>query len=117
LTTPDDAAGLARRIIAAVGAPVSLYDHEVKVGATVGIAVFPEDGRTGSALVKNADAAMYNAKQAGRGTHAFYRSAMNERAITRLNLETDLARAFQNGEFQVHYQPRLDARTRRVVAA
>ena len=117
LTTPDDAAGLARRIIAAVAAPVSLYDHEVKVGATVGIAVFPEDGRTGSALVKNADAAMYNAKQAGRGTHAFYRSAMNERAITRLNLETDLARAFQNGEFQVHYQPRLDARTRQVVAA
>lgn len=117
LTTPDDAARLARRIIAAVRAPVSLYDHEVKVGATVGIAVFPEDGRTGSALVKNADAAMYNAKQAGRGTHAFYRSTMNERAITRLNLEADLARAFQNGEFQIHYQPRLDARTRRVVAA
>ena len=117
LTTPEDAAGLARRIIAAVGAPVPLYEHEVKVGATIGIAVYPEDGDTGSALVKNADAAMYNAKQAGRGTHAFYRSAMNERALTRLNLETDLARAFQNGEFQVHYQPRLDARTRRVVAA
>jgi diguanylate cyclase (GGDEF)-like protein len=116
LSAPEDAALLARRIITTVSAPVMLYEHEVTVGATVGIAVYPGDGDSAEALVKNADAAMYAAKQAGRGTHAFYRTAMNERALQRLGLEAELQKAFRDGEFVLHYQPRLDTATRRVVA-
>jgi diguanylate cyclase (GGDEF)-like protein len=116
LAAPQDAAHLARRIIAAVSAPAALYEHEVKVGATIGIAVYPGDGDDADLLVKNADAAMYNAKQAGRGTHAFYRAAMNEHALARLGLEADLHKAFRDGEFALYYQPRLDAATRKVVA-
>ena len=117
LTTPQDAAHLARRIIAAVSAPAALYEHEVIVGATIGIAVYPGDGDDADLLVKNADAAMYNAKNACRGTHAFYRATMNEHALQRLSLEADLHKAFRDGEFALYYQPRLDAGTRKVVAA
>ena len=116
ITTPADAAHLALRIIACVSAPVSLYEHEVAVGATIGIAVYPGDGDDADLLVKNADAAMYSAKQINRGTHAFYGTAMNERALQRLGLEADLHKAFRDGEFVLYYQPRLDAATRRVVA-
>lgn len=73
LTDPEDAAHLARRIIAAVSEPVTLHDRKVTIGATIGIAVYPADSVDAELLVKNADEAMYQAKQAGRGTHAFYR--------------------------------------------
>jgi diguanylate cyclase (GGDEF)-like protein len=78
LTHPEDAAQLARRIILAVSAPVTLHEQNVTVGATIGIAVYPADSTEADSLVRNADAAMYKAKQAGRGTHAFYRSAQPE---------------------------------------
>ena len=116
IAAPENAAHVARRIIAAVAAPVSIYEHELTVGATIGIAVFPGDGDSADVLVKNADAAMYSAKQADRGTHAFYRTAMNRQALARLGLEEALRNAFRNSEFRLHYQPRLDAATRRVVA-
>lgn len=116
LSAPEDAAPLARRIITAVSAPVTLYEHEVTIGATIGIAVYPGDGDNARDLLKNADAAMYAAKQAGRGTHAYYRAEMNALARQRQGLETELQRAFRAGEFMLHYQPRLDAASRRVVA-
>ncbi len=78
LTHPEDAAHLARRIILAVSAHVTLHEQEVTIGATIGIAVYPADSANAELLVKHADAAMYRAKQAGRGTHAFYRSAQPE---------------------------------------
>jgi diguanylate cyclase (GGDEF)-like protein len=116
MAEPEDAAHLAQRIIAGVSAPVSLYEHEVSVGATIGIAVYPGDGDDAEEVMRNADAAMYSAKQAGRGTHAFYRHDMNDHALERLGLEEELKQAFRNGEFLLHYQPRLDAATRRIVA-
>lgn len=116
IAEPEDAAHLAQRIIAGVSAPVCLYEHEVSVGATIGIAVYPGDGDDAEDIVRNADAAMYNAKQAGRGTHAFYRRDMNDHALERLGLEEELKLAFRNGEFLLHYQPRLDAVTRRIVS-
>jgi diguanylate cyclase (GGDEF)-like protein len=116
IASPEFAAHVAQRVIGAVGKPVSIYEHELTVGATVGIAVFPDDGTQADALVKNADAAMYSAKERGRGTHAFYRHEMNERALQRLGLEAGLRKAFAAGEFLLHYQPRLDAARRRIVA-
>ncbi|MFO1330133.1 MAG: EAL domain-containing protein [Rubrivivax sp.] len=116
LSAPEDAALLARRIVAAVSVPAQLVGLEVTVGATIGIAVYPGDGDSADVLVKNADAAMYAAKASGRGTHAFYRAEMNERALRRLGLEAELQRAFRDGQFVLHYQPRVHTDTRRVVA-
>ncbi len=116
VAAPEDAAYVARRILEAVSLPVSLHEHELTVGATIGIAVYPGDGRNGEELLKNADAAMYAAKDIGRGTHAFYRADMNKRAMQRLNLEVALQRGFRDGEFMLYYQPRIDGVTRQVVA-
>ena len=68
----------------ALALPVSLNGHELTVGATIGVAVYPGDGDTAEALLKSADAAMYSAKESGRGTHAFYRASMNQRAESSL---------------------------------
>lgn len=116
ISNPDYAAGVARRINLAVASPFKIYGNDVRIGATVGIAVFPADGVTADVLVRNADAAMYSCKTLGRGSYAFYQTSMNERAAQRLSMETALQRAFENGEFQLHYQPRIDTMTRRVVA-
>ena len=116
IATTDDAAFVARRILEAVAQPASVHEHELTVGATIGIAVYPGDGDNADEMLKNADAAMYSAKQRTRGTHAFYRAAMNQRALQRLNLEAALQKAFRDGEFTLYYQPRLDAATRQVVA-
>jgi diguanylate cyclase (GGDEF)-like protein len=116
IAAPEDAAHVARRILEALALPVALHEHELTVGATIGIAVYPGDGHNGEELLKNADAAMYSAKEGGRGTHAFYRAEMNQRAMQRLNLEVALQKGFRDGEFTLHYQPRIDCNTRQVAA-
>ncbi len=116
LSTPEDAAFIARRIQEAVATPVAMHGSELIVGVTVGIALYPGDGDNAEALLKNADAAMYSAKESGRGRHAFYRAAMNQRASQRLGLELALKQGFRDGEFTLHYQPRVDAGQRRIVA-
>ena len=79
---PQDAALVAMRIIDAVSLPVSLREREFAVGATIGIALYPGDARDAEALVRHADAAMYSAKEAGRGRFAFYGRDMNQHAST-----------------------------------
>jgi diguanylate cyclase (GGDEF)-like protein len=116
ITSPEDAAFVARRVQEAVATPVSVHEHELAVGATIGIAVYPGDGDSAEALLKNADAAMYSAKEDSRGSHAFYRAAMNQRASQRLGLEVALRKGFRDGEFTLYYQPRVDAADRRIVA-
>jgi diguanylate cyclase (GGDEF)-like protein len=116
IASPEDVAFVARRVQEAVAAPVSVHEHELAVGATIGIAVYPGDGESAEALLKNADAAMYSAKENGRGRHAFYRTAMNQRASQRLGLEVALKKGFRDGEFTLYYQPRVDAADRRIVA-
>ncbi len=116
LATPEDAALIARRIQEAVATPVAMHGTELVVGATIGIALHPGDGDNAETPLKNADAAMYSAKENGRGRHAFYRAAMNQRASQRLGLELALKQAFRDGEFTLHYQPRVDALHRHVVA-
>ena len=116
IEVPEDAAFVARRVHEALVSPVAVHEHELTVGATIGIAVYPGDGERADVLLKNADAAMYSAKERGRGGHAFYRGEMNQRAMQRLDLEAALRKGFRDGEFTLHYQPRLDSASRRVVA-
>ena len=114
--SPEDAAGVAQRVLDSVAQPISINEHELTVGATIGVAIYPDDGDNAQTLLKSADAAMYSAKESGRGMHAFYRESMNKRALHRLNLESALQKGFRDGEFTLYYQPRLDAGTRRVLA-
>ncbi len=117
ITSTNDGADVAKRIMKVVASPMVLSGHDVSIGATVGIAVYPGDADTAEKLIKNADAAMYSAKQSGGGCYAFYSTEMNARAMQRLALEATLQTAFDKHEFELHYQPRLDAATQRVVGA
>ncbi|MFM2060170.1 MAG: hypothetical protein RLY71_4555, partial [Pseudomonadota bacterium] len=107
-----DAAGIvAQKIIAALAAPFTLGPHQVYVSASIGISVFPGDGRDADTLLKNADTAMYRAKEAGRNTCQFFMPQMHERAMARLRLEARLRGALERGEFLLHYQPKAELRS------
>jgi len=108
LARPDDAALVARKILDSLDTPFDLEGHETYVSASIGIAVYPEDGEDAVALLKDADAAMYLAKQTGRDRYCFFTADLNERAVTKLRLTNDLRRAVERREFCLHYQPKVD---------
>ncbi len=112
-----DVAAIARRLVTTLEQPLTLQGTEVFVGGSVGVAIHPDDGRDIDTLLKNADTAMYRAKEAGRGGFQFYDPSMNARALDRLMMETRLRRALERNEFVLHYQPRVDVPTGRVVGA
>jgi EAL domain-containing protein (putative c-di-GMP-specific phosphodiesterase class I) len=94
-----------------------LASREIFVTASIGISVYPNDGESAEELVKNADAAMYFAKDQGRNTLRFYDKSMNAKALQRLGLENQLRRALEHRELELFYQPQLDLRTNRVSGA
>jgi diguanylate cyclase (GGDEF)-like protein len=100
-----EAAALAKRIVQALCAPFDLGGHVVNVGTSVGIATSPGDGTEPDQLLKNADLALYRAKNDGGGTFSYYEPEMNRRMQTRRDLERDLRNAIVNGELELHYQP------------
>jgi diguanylate cyclase (GGDEF)-like protein/PAS domain S-box-containing protein len=102
-----DAANIAGKIIASLSAPFSIQQQTLHVGASVGISIFPEDGADAATLFRNADVAMYAAKQAGRGTLRFFDADMNSRAQQRLQLEAALRRALARQEFELYFQTKI----------
>ena len=104
-------ADVAEKIARSLEEPVELAGHVVHVGASIGIALYPEDGDNFHDLMKDADTAMYRAKQKGRNTFCFYDARMNDEALDRLKLEEALRRALIRGEFQLYYQPQIDLQT------
>jgi predicted signal transduction protein with EAL and GGDEF domain/DNA-binding response OmpR family regulator len=114
---PEDAAAVARRLVAALAEPVTVQGTEIFVGGSVGVAMYPADGADMNTLLMNADTAMYRAKAAGRGGFQFYDRSMNAMALERLMMETRLRRALERDEFVLHYQPRVDVQTGRIVGA
>ena len=114
---PSDAASAARRLTATLNEPVTLQGTELYVGASIGVAMYPYDGADIDTLLMNADTAMYRAKNAGRGGMQFYDRSMNARALERLMMESMLRRALERSEFVLHYQPRVDVASGRIVGA
>jgi diguanylate cyclase (GGDEF)-like protein/PAS domain S-box-containing protein len=111
---PPDSTALAMRLIEVIGAPYDLDGHQVVVGASVGIAMAPSDGREPDVLMKNADLALYRAKADGGGVYRYFEIEMDVRMQARRALELDLRRAVVNGEFELYYQPIIDVKTGQV---
>jgi diguanylate cyclase (GGDEF)-like protein/PAS domain S-box-containing protein len=103
----EEIAAIAERIIGEIALPIELSRLSLRVGASIGIAVYPNDGADASSLVKIADTAMYDAKAAGKGTYRFFDARMADRVQERLHLEMDLRKAVEQNEFELHYQPKM----------
>lgn len=102
-----DASIIADKLRFALGEPFYIDQHTLHVTASIGIVTYPDDGNEGGTLLKNADAAMYHAKDNGRGNYQFFKPEMNQRAVERQSLETGLREALERQEFVLHYQPRI----------
>ena len=110
-------AHLAEKLLEVISKPYSLGEYELHITPSIGISLFPDDAADIDSLVRNADAAMYQAKENGRSSYQFFTQEMNTRAYERLSLENSLRQAIQRGEFTLHYQPQLDLRTGRIVCS
>jgi diguanylate cyclase (GGDEF)-like protein len=112
-----DAEAIVNRLGAAVREPVYIGDHELHATLSIGISVFPVDGGSFSMLLRRAEIAMRVAKSASRGSYRFYAHDMSESVDDRLALETELRRAIDQGQMELHYQPKVDIATNRVRSA
>ena len=117
ISAEEDAAKIARKICEAIHDPFWIDGRELFVTTSVGVAVYPSDGHDGESLVRNADSAMYRAKDQGRDNYQLYTPAMNAKAVERLSLESRLRQAVANDELELHFQPFIDLRTAEVLGA
>jgi diguanylate cyclase (GGDEF)-like protein/PAS domain S-box-containing protein len=112
-----DAAITARRMLQAVAQPHFIDQHDLHVTTSIGVSVYPDDGLDAETLIKNADTAMYQAKENGRQSYQFFKPAMNARAVERQSIEESLRRALEREEFALHYQPKIHLRTGEITGA
>ena len=115
LGSRDDAGLVASRILDALPTPIRVADHEISTTASIGIALYPDDGDDVETLVKHADRAMYHAKETGRNNFQFFNESMNAGAMRRLTLETHLHSALEADQMRLVYQPRIDATSGRTL--
>jgi diguanylate cyclase (GGDEF)-like protein/PAS domain S-box-containing protein len=113
----EDASVTAKRMLRAVAEAHFVDQHDLHVTCSVGVSLYPDDGLNAETLIKNADTAMYQAKENGRQTYQYFKPAMNVRAVERQSLEESLRRALERQEFVVHYQPKINLRTGRISGA
>jgi diguanylate cyclase (GGDEF)-like protein len=111
LEQADDAAVTARRMLQAVAQPHFVDLHDLYVTASIGVSVYPDDGPDADTLIKNADTAMYQAKENGRRNFQFFKPAMNVRAVERQFIEESLRRALERRELALYYQPKINLAT------
>ncbi len=112
LARAEDDGAVAQKIGEALLKPFDVNGHQVYVSASLGISIYPIDGSDPDTLLKNADTAMYRAKESGRNSYQYYLAQMNRRAIERLKIETQLRGALQRNEFLLHYQPKVNRQRR-----
>jgi diguanylate cyclase (GGDEF)-like protein/PAS domain S-box-containing protein len=107
----EDAAITANKVLAVLASPYSAGQHDLDVTVSIGVSTFPRDGQDAETLIKNADTAMYHAKENGRNNYQFFEKDMNVRAVERQALESSLRHALVRREFVVHYQPKVNLET------
>ncbi len=112
-----DAAQVAQKLLAAAARPARVQGLEVRLSASIGICLFPDDGEDAGTLMKHADIAMYQAKGAGRAGFRFFEQAMNDAVTQRLRIESELRQAVERNEFRLYFQPQMDPQGERIVAA
>ena len=113
----EDAAIAARRMLQAVAGAYSIGQHDLHITTSIGVSVYPDDGLDAETLIKNADTAMYQAKENGRQSYKFFKPAMNVRAVERQAIEENLRRALGRNEFALHYQPKIDLKSGKITGA
>jgi diguanylate cyclase (GGDEF)-like protein/PAS domain S-box-containing protein len=113
----EDAAITARRMLKTVAEAHCIVPHDLHVTASIGVSVCPDDGLDAETLIKNADTAMYQAKENGRQSYQFFKPAMNVRAVERQSIEESLRRALERQEFALQYQPKINLKTREISGA
>ncbi|WP_243729302.1 EAL domain-containing protein [Paludibacterium purpuratum] len=110
-----DLSAIAEQVLGVLAKPLRLEEHEVYVTGSIGISVYPNDGADARTLLKNADVAMYRAKDSGKNTHEFFNAEMNAQTVERLVLENSLRQALERDEFELHFQPQVNAVSRELV--
>ncbi len=115
INKPEDAAHIAAKITSAMSEAHIVEGHRLVVTFSIGISMYPEDGSDSQTLIKNADAALYYAKEKGRNNFQFFTMDMNAEAAERLTLEGGLRLAMQRGEFTLHYQPQIDTHSGKII--
>ena len=113
----EKAALTAKKILAAMTAPHTVVDHQLHVTTSIGISIYPDDGEDVETLIKNADTAMYHAKEKGRNNYQFFKNEMNVQAVERQIIEVNLRRALERQEFVVYYQPKVNLETGMITGA
>ena len=113
----ESAATTVRRLLQVGTEPHAIDQHDLHVTACIGVSIYPDDGLDAETLIKNADTAMYQAKENGRQSYQFFKPAMNVRAVERQSIEGSLRRALERQEFAVHYQPKINLRTGEISGA
>lgn len=114
INDPKYTASIARKILTNIIQPIVISGQEYQITASIGISNYPNDGQDGETLMKNADIAMYLAKEHGKNNYQFYSAQMNVHSFERLALESNLRRALENEELELHYQPKLDILTNKI---
>ncbi|AVG16022.1 EAL domain-containing protein [Chromobacterium vaccinii] len=117
ISDPGEAALAAERVRDVFANPIELHNHVLTITPSIGISVYPDDGRDYETLVRNADAAMYHAKSSGRNSYKFYTADLNARAREILAIESQLRFALERDEFVLHYQPQVEMESGRIVGA
>jgi diguanylate cyclase (GGDEF)-like protein len=115
ISSAEDTAQIATEILETLNAPLQIDQQELYINASLGIALAPYHGEDADTLLKNADAAMYRAKQQGRNNYQLYTPAIGTKAQERLVLENNLYKALERQEFRLHYQPQIDLQTGEIV--
>jgi diguanylate cyclase (GGDEF)-like protein/PAS domain S-box-containing protein len=117
LQEPENAVVMAQKLTDALLGSFTSGDNELPISASIGVSLYPDDAEDAETLVRNADAAMYRAKEAGRNRYEFYTPEMTARAYKRLVLANDLRKALISRQFEVYYQPQIEIATGRIVGA
>ena len=112
---PDTVGAALERLLPTIAAPLRYAQNDIEVTCSIGVALYPDDGNDPATLLKHADSAMYRAKEQGRNNFQFFTEELNRAIKERFDLESQLRRALERGQFELYYQPRVDLTSRQVI--